>query len=90
MVNEKQSREIMENRVYNVSQVAFLLNRSENYVREMCRRKEMVAIKDKFGYLVTGRAIMAYVEGFSGASFAALVWGARPACPRCVCPSGEK
>lgn len=54
-----------ENACYTVEHVAKIIHRSHKTVRSMCRRKIIVARMDRGGYLITGWALRAYLEGRS-------------------------
>lgn len=55
----------IENAAYTVDQVAKIIHRSTKTVRDMCRRKVIVARMDRGGYLITGWALRAYLENRS-------------------------
>lgn len=55
----------IENAAYTVEQVSKIIHRSTKTVRDMCRRKVIVARMDRGGYLITGWALRAYLENRS-------------------------
>ena len=52
-----------ENAVYTTEMAAKFLHRHPNTVRFLCRRGLIAARCDRGGYLISGWAIRAYVEG---------------------------
>jgi len=55
--------EFRENAVYTTEEVADIIHRSVKTVRSLCKRGILRARCDRGGYLVSGWALRAYVEG---------------------------
>lgn len=55
--------EVVERGMYTVAEAGRVLHRHPNTVRRLCRMGRIVSNCDRGGFLISGRALLAYAEG---------------------------